>query len=148
MADWTFNISLGIVKYYASLPAANDAIIALFLETTGLEADATLRDYDDLATLLGGASNEQTTLGRKTITSTTPTVDDTNNRLDIDMADLTWLATAGSAVSKLLFLYDPDTTSGTDSTLVPLTAHDCPFTPDGTDFTATIAAAGFYRAAG
>lgn len=148
MADFVFNIALGKAGYYASLPAANDALIIVPIETTGIEADSTLRDYDDLAALLAAANNEQTTLGRKTVTSTTPTVDDTNNRLDVDIADQVWTVTAGNPISAVIVCYDPDTTTGTDSSIIPLSKHDCTFTPDGTDFTAQIAAAGFYRASG
>lgn len=147
MADVVFNISLGKVKYYWELPAASDAIIVVVLESSGIEADATLRDYDDLAALLGGATNEQTTMGRKTITSgVTITVDDTNNRLDIDCADQVWTAASGNAVGALLFGYDPDTGAGTDSTVVPLHKHDFAITPDGSDVTAQIAASGIFRA--
>ena len=39
-----------------------------------------------------------------------------------------------------------DTTAGTDANIVPLTMHDFVVTPDGSDITAQIAAAGFYRA--
>lgn len=144
MADVVFNIALGKVKYYAELPATNDALIVIPLESSGLEADATLRDYDDVAALLAGTTNEQTTAGRKTITSVTVTVDDTNNRVDIDIADQVWTGLTGNAIGALLIAYDPDTTAGTDSTLIPLTKHDWSITPDGSDVTATIA--NFYRA--
>lgn len=144
MADVVFNIALGTVKYYAGLPATNDALIVIPLEATGLEADATLRDYDDVATLLAGTTNEQTTAGRKTVTSASVTVDDTNNRVDIDIADQTWTGLTGNAIGALLIAYDPDTTGGTDSTLVPLTKHDWAITPDGSDVTATVT--NFYRA--
>ncbi len=144
MADFVFNIAKGKVKYYAELPAANDALIVIPLESSGIEADSTLKDYDDVAALLAGTTNEQTTAGRKTITSVTVTVDDTNDRVDIDFADQTWTALTGNAIGALLVAYDPDTTTGTDSTLVPLTKHDFAITPDGSDVTATVA--NFYRA--
>ena len=147
MADFVFNIAKGEVKKYCKLDGgANDALIIVPLETTGLEADATLKDYDDLAALLAGTSNEQTTMGRKTVSSATITVDDTNERVDIDIADQTWTAATGNAISKLLVCYDPDTTAGTDSSIVPLTAHDFVVTPDGSDIVAVINAAGFFRA--
>lgn len=145
--DFTFNIALGKVKYYAELPAANDALIVVPLENSGLEADATLRDYDDLAALLAGASNEQTTIGRKTVTaSVTVTVDDTNNRVDLDIPDQVWTTPSGNQIGALLVCYDPDTTAGTDSTLVPLTKHDWVMTPEGDSITATIT--NFCRASG
>ena len=139
MANIVFNIALGRVAYYASLPATNDALIAVPIETSGIVGDATMRDYDDLATLLAGASNEQTTMGRKTLASVTVTVDDTNDRVAIDAADITWTAATGNAISALVICYDPDTTTGTDSDLIPLSKHDFAITPDGSDVTATVA---------
>jgi hypothetical protein len=40
--------------------------------------------------------------------------------------------------------YDPDTTTGTDADLIPLTKHDLTWTPDGNNFTLSIA--DFFRA--
>ena len=145
MADLVFNIAKGRVKAYAELPAANDALIVIPIEAAGLETASTLKDYDDVAALLAGTTNEQTTWGRKTITSVSIVVDDTNDRTDIDIAGQVWTAATGNAVGGLLIAYDPDTTGGTDSSLVPLTYHDFPITPDGSDVTATIT--NFYRAA-
>jgi hypothetical protein len=53
---------------------------------------------------------------------------------------------AGDGWSKLVIAYDNDTTGGTDSNLIPLTAHDFVVVPDGSDITAQISATGFYRA--
>jgi hypothetical protein len=139
MANVVLNVAKGMLGYYASLPAANDAIIAVPIETTGIVTDATMIDYDTLADLLAGASNEQTTLGRKTLASVTSTVDDTNDRRNMDAADITWTATGGNPISAVVLCYDPDTTGGTDADIIPLTKHDCVMTPDGTDFTLTIA---------
>lgn len=119
----------------------NSAIVLIPLETTGLEADATLIDYDTVADLLAGASNEQTTMGRKTLTdadlATTPAPDDTNNRNERSVPDQTWAAAAGNAISKILFAYDPDTTGGTDANLVPLSVMDFIVTPSGVDIVMT-----------
>ncbi|MFJ8992624.1 hypothetical protein ACIRQH_19785 [Streptomyces sp. NPDC102279] len=139
MANIVFNISLGRLAYYAGLPLTNDALIMVPIETSGIVNDATMRDYDDLSTLLAGASNEQTTMGRKTLASVTSAVDDTNDRWNIDSADITWTAASGNAISAVVICYDPDTTTGTDSDLIPLTKHDVTMTPDGSDFTLTIA---------
>lgn len=153
MSDGVFNIAKGKIAYYAGLPAANDALIVALLKATGLEADDTLNNYDDLAALLAAANDEAdaTNYARKTVTaSITVTVDDTGNKVDIDMPDLTWTALGGASnntIAKMLVCYDPDTTGGTDSTVIPLTYHDCTLTTDGTDVTVQIAAAGFARAA-
>lgn len=168
MANFIFNVARGRLRYfYAAVNAniaftgaagppetlsynstANAALIIVLLETTGLEADATLADYDDLSALLAGASNEQTTMGRKTLTDAdlaNSAVTDADNRLDLDIPDQTWVAASGNAVSKLLVCFDPDTTAGSDTTVVPLTAHDFVVTPVGSAVTAQISAVGFYR---
>ncbi|MFF0736879.1 hypothetical protein ACFYVK_35360 [Streptomyces chartreusis] len=144
MANLTFNQALGRVAALAALPATNDALIAVPLEATGLVTDATMRDYDTLDAILSGASNEQTTMGRKTLASVTVTVDDTNDRVAIDCADITWTAPTGNAVGALVICYDPDTTTGTDVDLIPLTKHDLALTPDGNNFSLTVA--DFFRA--
>ena len=146
MADTVFNIAKGKVAQLATLPAANDALIAVPIETTGIEADGTLQDYDTLSALLAGASNEQTTMGRKTLASVTVTVDDTNNRVDVDCADITWTAATGNAISAIVVCYDPDTTGGTDADLVPLVKLDAVATPAGGDITYQVASGGFFRA--
>lgn len=147
MADFVFNVAKGMIKYYAGLPGASDALIVVPIETTGIEADATLKDHDTLLALLAGTSNEQTTLGRKTVTtSVVITVDDTNDWVDIDAPDQTWTATSGTAVSALVWCYDDATGSGTDVNIIPISKHDFVFTPDGTDVTAVVAAAGLLRA--
>lgn len=153
MADGVFNIAKGKVAYYAGLPAASDALIVVLLQSTGLEADNTLNNYDDLAALLAAANDEATftNYARKTVTaSVTVTVDDTNNWVDVDFPDQTWTAAGGATnntLGKLLVCYDGDTGAGTDSAIIPLTYHDFTATTDGSDITAQIAAAGFYRAA-
>jgi hypothetical protein len=144
MPNIVFNQALGRVAALAALPDANDALILVPLEATGLVADSAMRDYDNLSLLLAGASNEQTTVGRKTLASVTVTVNDTDDRVDIDAADVVWTAPTGTAVGAVVICYDPDTTGGTDADLIPLTKHDVTWTPDGNDFTLTIA--DFFRA--
>lgn len=145
MANWIANVSKGRFAYYATLPAANDALIVVVLEAAGLEADATLKDYDTLAALLAGTTNEQTTMGRKTASGVVVTVDDTLNLVDVDQNDITWTAATGNATGALLVCYDPDTTGGTDADLIPLSKHDFTVTPDGSDVTAAFGAS-FARA--
>jgi hypothetical protein len=141
--DFVFNIAKGKIAQYASLPAANDALIAVLLKSAGLETDSTLKDYDTLSALLAGTSDEAdaTNYVRKTLTGVTVTVDDTNDRVDLDCADITWTALGGATnntVAKLIICYDDDTTSGTDANIVPICAHSFDVTTDGTDLTATV----------
>ena len=147
MANKVTNIGKGRFVYYATLPAAADAFIAVVLEAAGLEADDALQDYDDLAAMLAAANNEQTTMGRKTLTGVTVTVNDTTNVASVDVADITWLAATGNATGKLVICYDGYTGAGTDAIIIPLTIHDFSVTPDGTDITVQIDSAGIATSA-
>lgn len=157
MADSVFNIAKGrVAELYNRVDSndpANSALIVVALKATGLEAHATLIDYDTLAAILAAANDEATNVGyaRKTLTDSdlsALSVDDTNNRVDLDIPDQTWtaVATSGGAWGALLVCYDNDTTGGSDTNIVPLTVHDFAVTPDGSDITAQINASGFYRA--
>lgn len=160
MADFVFNIAKGrVVELYNNVKSnspANSAFVVVLLKSAGLEADDTLNNYDDLASLLAATNDEAdfTNYARKILTdvelAALPAPDDTNNRRDLDIPDLTWTAAGGATnntLGKLIVCYDADTTSGTDAALIPLTAHDFTATTDGSDLVAQIAAAGFYRAA-
>lgn len=145
MADIVFNIAKGRVNSYTALAGTgNAALILVPIETSGIVSDATMRDYADLSTLLAGASNEQTTMGRKTITSASVTVDNTNDWNTSDFGDQTYTSATGNAISAFLVCYDPDTTGGTDSDIIPLTKHDFAATPDGTNI--VVGVANFFRA--
>jgi hypothetical protein len=152
MANIVFNIAKGrVVELYNRVKSndpANAALILVPIETSGLEADATLIDVDTLAALVAGATNEQTTLGRKTLTDSDlaalPAPDDGNDRYDLSLPTVTWTATAGNAISKVAVCYDSDTTGGADSAIVPLVLMDCVMTPDGNNFELTGGV--FYRA--
>lgn len=145
MADLTFNVAKGSAGYYATLPGATDSLIVVPLETSGIVSDATMRDYATLADLLAGATNEQSTMGRKTAASVTSAVDQTNDRWDADFADITWSAATGNAISAVVVCYVPSS-GAADSLIIPLTKQDFAITPDGSDVLLTVATAGFYRA--
>ena len=156
MADFVYNIAKGrVAELYNRVDTndpANAAFIIVVLATSGLESDATLKDKDDLAAVVSGTTNEvtNTNYARKTLTDADLVAfapDDTNDRVDLDFPDQTWTSVAaGDGWSKFLVCYDSDTTAGTDANIVPLTAHDFVVTPDGSSITATINAAGFFRA--
>jgi hypothetical protein len=145
MSNIVFNVSKGkVAEYYDRVKGndpANSAIILVPIETSGLEADATLIDADTLAAVLAGATNEQTTMGRKVLTdadlAAVPAPDDTNDRNERSLPTTTWTAASGNAISKILVCYDPDTTGGTDADLVPLTMFDFAQTPSGADIQMT-----------
>jgi hypothetical protein len=143
VANIVFNIAKGrVVELYNRVESddpTNAALILVPIETSGLEADATLIDVDSLAALIAGATNEQTTMGRKTLTATElaalPAPDDTNDRYEVSLPAVTWTAASGNAISKIAVCYDSDTTAGTDSNIIPLTMFDFAQTPSGADIT-------------
>lgn len=145
MANIVFNIAKGrVVEYYNRVKSNDPSTSGLLLvpiESSGLESDATLIDKDTLADVLSGATNEQTTMGRKTLTdsdlASLPAPDDTNDRYDVSLPTVTWTAATGNAIAKICVCYDSDTTGGTDANIVPLTLFDASVTPDGSDIQLT-----------
>lgn len=136
MGNISFNISKDMIGYYWGLPAANDAVKALLLKSTGLEADATLADYDTIAALLAAANDECdfTNYVRKTLTTVARTVDDTSDTVKQDADDVTWTSAGGATnntVGKVVVYYDPDTTASADANNIPLLAWDYTVTTDG-----------------
>jgi len=156
MADFVFNIAKGRVAEFANRVKSNDpansALVVVVLATSGLESDATLLDKDTLADVVSGTTNEVTNTNYARIVLTDADLsaiaaDDTNDRMDIDIPDPAWTSVAaGDGWSKILICYDSDTTGGTDANIIPLTCHDFVVTPDGSNITAQVPAAGFYRA--
>lgn len=140
MANLVFNVALGAVGEKIR-DGANIQVIPI---DAGATTDATFKDHDFLNNVLAAAT-ERTTGGwnRKSIAnaSITLTVDDTNDRVDVDIADQTWTAVTTGAVTDLVIVED---VGGLDTTRVPLTLHDFAITPDGSDVTAGVAV--FYRA--
>ena len=151
MSNITFNAAKGrvaeLVNRVKNNDPANSALILVPIETSGLEADSVLIDKATLADVLAGATNEQTTMGRKTLTDAeiaAITVDTTNDRVECSLPNVTWTAATGNAISKILVAYDSDTTSGTDASIIPLTMFDYVATPTGLDL--QIGAGPFFRA--
>lgn len=152
MANIVYNIAKGrVVEYYNRVKSndpTNSALILVPIETSGLETDAVLIDKDDLAAVLSGTTNEQTTMGRKTLTdaqlAALPAPDDTNDRYEVALPETIWTAATGNPISKILVCYDPDTTAGTDSNIIPLTMFDAVATPDGNNI--VLQTGNFFRA--
>lgn len=156
IADFEFNISKGrTVELYNRVKTADPstcALVLVALSATNIESDAVLKDKDTLADVLSGATDEatNTNYARKVLVAAdlAPVVpDDANDRTDIDIPDQTWNnVLAGTNWAKILVCYRPATGSA-DSAIIPLTAHDFPMTPDGSNIVAQVDSAGFFRAA-
>lgn len=148
MAKFTFNKAKGAVRYYASLGAANDALIAVPIESSGIEADSAMIVRATLAAILGASSNEQTTLGRVALTGVTITEDGTTNTVKITADPYTYTAGSGAPIAAILVCYVPDTTAGGltagayDSNVVPLWKFDFSAIPSGTDIPVQISSDG------
>jgi hypothetical protein len=141
VANYVFNIAKGrVVEFFNRVDSndpANSAIILVPCSASDSEANA--QDADTLTAALATAINEQTGGGwvRKTLTDSdiaAITVDDTNNRFPATLPSVTWTGpTAGSDTTGLLVCYDPDTTGGADTDIVPISHHDFAVTADGND---------------
>jgi hypothetical protein len=151
MGNFVFNIAKGrVAELYDRVDTndpANSAIIVVPVDRGGA-TDATLRDLDTLQQVLASVT-ERTTGGwnRKTLTDTDLAAlapDDTNDRMPVDLPDLTWTSVTSGTVTDLIVCYDNDTTGGTDANIIPLTCHTFAITPDGSDVVAVIN--DFYRA--
>ena len=141
-----FNVAKGRINELARLGLTNDALIAVVLESSGLVAEATMKDYDTLDAILAGASSEHTDFAREVLTGVTVTVNDTDDRQELDVDDIAYTGITGSTQSGLIVIcYDGDTTGGTDANLIPLVADEFVFTPPG-DVTYEVNAAGLFRA--
>jgi hypothetical protein len=156
MGNFVFNQGAGKVSEWAARVIANDptnSIFTIVLWNAGATTDATIRDLDTVALIEADVNVAEITGGtyaRKTISdsvgSLTVTIDDANDRTDVDIADQTWtaLTSGGTNPTDLSFNYDSDSTAGTDANVVPATWHDFVVTLDGSDVTAQVAV--FFRA--
>lgn len=151
MADFGFVVSKGQVEAYYERVRNNDPatarLVIVPLEASGLEAQGALEDSLTLAEVLDGATNEQTTMGRKYWTDTDLAAlekDYGNNWVDANAPDVQWAAATGNPLGAVVICYDPS--AGADSTIIPLTHHTFALTPDGSDVNCILNAEGFHRA--
>lgn len=142
MADFVFNIAKGAFVEKVRDSAANLGILLL----KAADTDDAMKDTDTITALLATSADEATdgSYARKTGLTGTITVDDTNNRVDVDIADQTWTALAGAAITDAVVFYQE---AAADTTRIPITLHDFAVTPDGSDVQIIFNAAGFGRAA-
>lgn len=145
MADFVYNIAKGAVAEMYRDGAANGIVLLL----KAAEADSALRDHDNLSVLIGAAGNIEadfTNYARKTGLTGTVTVDDTNDRVDVDIPDQTWTAAGGASNNTLTDAIVAYENSAADTGRVPQTNHDFAVTTDGSDLTIQFNASGFFRA--
>jgi len=153
MANFVFNVAKGRVAEFFNRVDTNDptnSAIVVVVAQAG-STDAALKDLDTLSAVLA-ATAEVTNSGyaRKVLVDTdiaTLSPDDTNDLMQVTIANQTWTGVAaGTGWARLFICYDSDTAAGTDANIIPLTSHDFAVTPDGSDITATIGGTGVYQA--
>jgi hypothetical protein len=134
MANGTFNVALGReVEFHNRVDNSdptNAVLVMVVLASSGLEIDATLKDYDTLSALLAASNNEVTNGGyARIILDDTDivayTVDDTDDEIRLPLGDQTFSTIlVGDSWRKLLICYDSDSTGGTDANIVPVKYFD------------------------
>lgn len=142
MADVIFNNQRGsLIEHHRN----GEDLIVVLLQVA--QADATIRDHDDLAALLAAANTEATftNYAREVILNAnwSVTIDDSGEEATADFADITWTA-AGGATNNTLVALLVCIDGASDAARLPVTKHDFATTTDGNDLTAVVDAAGFY----
>lgn len=146
--NFRFNVALGSEVAYHERVRLNDpaasVLVGVALSTTGLDDDATLREFLTLAAILA-ANDEVDNAGytRPTWTDaqlSAPSIDNDVNTQTLSLATKTIAAVVndGDVWTKFLVCYDPNGAGGTDSEIIPLTAQDVRIsgtavTPNGDD---------------
>lgn len=143
MADGVFNVGKGhVAEMFRASP--NSGILLML---SAAEADSALQDRTDLSDLLGAAGNTEATntgYSRKTGIAVTVTIDQSNDRVDVDMADQTFSSVAsGGTWDKAVFAHER---TASEAGRIPCTHQDTTITPDGSDITIELNASGFFRA--
>lgn len=146
MANFIFNKSKGkdiaLAENVINNTPANSAFTIVLLKVG--QADDDLNNYTNLSLLLADAGNTEadfTNYARKEVTDTTLTsvINNTTNLVNVNFPDQVWTAAGGAAnnaLVRLLVCYDPDTTGGDDTALIPVYAYDFVATTNGEDLEA------------
>lgn len=142
-SDLVFNVSKG----GAAEKILDDATKTGFLLLKVVESDAALKDRATVAAIVANSTEADfTSYARKTSVTSTRTVDNTNDRVDLDAPDQTWTAAGGATNNTLVKLVIYYEEAAADATRIPLTAHSFDVVTDGSDLVAQLAAAGYFRA--
>jgi hypothetical protein len=147
MANGVMTYAKGRMVQWATVSAGSDALLVLLLKTTGLVADATLKNYATLAAVFAGGNVEAdfTNYARKVFTTgITITVSTAASTATVTTGNYTWSAAGGAVnntLGKLIVAYRP-TSSSTDAQCIPMSYHDLTATTTGSDLLVSISASG------
>jgi len=137
--NFGFNVSLGREVELYNRVKSNDpstaGLVLMILALSGIEADAAMKDRTTFADILSASTIEVTNTGytREVFTDAdldALVVDHTNNQILIAVPLVSFggpNVAAGDTWEKAILGYDPDTTGGADSAIIPITAHDVRF---------------------
>lgn len=108
-----------------------------------IDTEAEIQDVDDMATFLAMTGVIQVTGGSyaaQNLASVAAVVDDTNNRANIDAANLTFSAVAASGTKQVygMAIARGDGDGGSDNIFWSLAIFSATVTPNGSDITVTI----------
>lgn len=153
MADGVFNAALG--RFVGWADASPTKFTVLLLRVA--EAEADLIDHANVSTLLAAGNTEADFTNYERVgenhtaqvTGITVTDDNVNDKVDVDMNDITWAAAGGASnnnLLKLIVCYNSGGATPADTDLIPVAHHDFTVTTDGSDITAQVSAEGFARA--
>lgn len=130
------------------LPVGGDNVVVVLLQSSGLQADATLNNHQFLSQLLaaGNAEATFTNYGRKVLSAAdiTVSVNTGTGVTTVDIVDQVWSAAGGASnntLGALLTCYRP-TSGSLDSAVLVLTKHDFATTTTGGALTATVPSIG------
>jgi hypothetical protein len=138
-----FNVAKGKIRYYCELPQVTDALVMVPLSEVEFEAD--LADRGTLSAVLAADSTEQTTLGRKVLTSVTTSQDNFTDTASATAGAGSFTLPTGDTVVAWLICYVPDINAPNDTTTIPLVSLDGTFSPDGNNVNYLFSDDGFWK---
>ena len=133
MSNFVFNIAKGTVREKA-LKAA--PLKMLILKAASNEA--TLKDLDTVATVLGDAGTTEadfTNYARSTLTNLSDTVNDVDDSVSVSANDVVFASAGGATNNTTVAVIIFDDVDGTDANAIPLVHLDAVFTTDGNQLT-------------
>lgn len=143
MANIVFNVAKGrAVEFYREIKEnilPNSAFVIVLLRAVEVDADLKRHAHlDALFTAVGNTQANFTNYARIILTdaelAALPAPDNVNDVYKIDLPDQSYV-NAGGAVNnnivKALVCFDEDTTTGGDTNIIPITAHDWVISTDG-----------------
>ena len=140
---FVFNIAKGRGVEFQNRVDSNDpaasTLVLVPLNVGGSQAQG--QDFADLAAVLADANFDELTTGswaRQTLTDAQTAaivVDNVNNRFALALPAVSWGSPTAGTVVQFLLCYDADTGAGTDSNIIPISAHAVTVIADSTAVT-------------